>query len=69
MDDGKEENDDGWEILKPGVVLFETTMGSVLSHANEWIAREKAISSRDLDKPIPHPILDDRSKMLRIIGS
>lgn len=26
-DDG--DDDDGWEILKPGVVLFETTIGLV----------------------------------------
>jgi hypothetical protein len=26
------------------------------------------IFTRSLDKPIPHPILDDPSKMMRIIG-
>jgi len=26
------------------------------------------ISTRSLEKPIPHPILDDSSKMMRIIG-
>lgn len=26
------------------------------------------LSIRSLDKPIPHPILDDPSKMMRIIG-
>jgi hypothetical protein len=26
------------------------------------------VSIRDLNKPIPHPILDDPSKMMRIIG-
>jgi hypothetical protein len=26
------------------------------------------ISNRSLDKPIPHPILDDPSKMMKIIG-
>lgn len=25
-------------------------------------------SSRSLDKPIPHPVLDDSAKMMRIIG-
>ena len=29
MDDADNEQDDGWKILKPGVVLFETTIGSV----------------------------------------
>jgi hypothetical protein len=30
MDDEKnDDDDDGWQILKPGVILFETTMGLV----------------------------------------
>jgi hypothetical protein len=29
MDDEKNDDDDGWQILKPGVILFETTMGLV----------------------------------------
>ena len=28
-DDDDDEQDDGWKILRPGVVLFETTIGLV----------------------------------------
>ena len=40
MDDGKKEDKDddgGWEILRPGVVLFETSMGYVLGYRDVWI--------------------------------
>ncbi|CAM4750045.1 unnamed protein product [Rotaria magnacalcarata] len=51
MDEEKDQDGyDGWKIVKPDVILFETSIGS-------------------LDKPIPHPILDDPSKMMRIIAN
>ncbi|CAM2708268.1 unnamed protein product [Rotaria socialis] len=52
MDEEKDQDgdDDGWKTIKPDVILFETSIGS-------------------LEKPIPHPILDDPSKMMRIIAN
>ncbi|CAF1000089.1 unnamed protein product [Rotaria sordida] len=49
-DNDDDDDDDGWKILKPDVILFETSI---------W----------GFDKPIPHPILDDPSKMMRIIAN
>ncbi|CAF2358080.1 unnamed protein product [Rotaria sp. Silwood2] len=45
-----DDDDDGWKMLKPDIILFETSI---------W----------DLDKPIPHPILDNPAKMMRIIAN